>query len=189
MYYQNKKWLSAPFLLMLTFITLISCQCGSSSDKAKPSQAPPQSVESQIENQRNFLKRERKSIEDYIADRKIKFTRTGTGMYYAITTDSVAGENAESGDDVLFDYSISLLNGSEIYSAKETGLRQLRIDKQDAEIGVHEALKRLGLGDEGLFILPSHLAFGVAGDQNRVPPVTALIYKIKLLKLEKQKKE
>lgn len=175
-------------VLLLT-LALFGCQCGSSTETSTTKQEPSQTRESQIENQRSFLKKERASIEQYIADRKLKFTRTGTGMYYAITTDSLAGTNAETGDDVLFDYTISLLNGNEIYSAKENGLRQLRIDKQDAEIGVHEALKRLGLGDEGLFILPSHLAFGVAGDQNRVPPVTALIYKIKLLKLEKQKKE
>ncbi len=173
-------------LTIVTTLVLVGCQCGSSPTRGD-GQSPPLNREQQIQNQRDFLAKERESIESYIKDRGLDMQRTGTGLYYKITKDSISGGNAETGDIVLLEYTISLLNGTRLYSSAESGKRNLRIDKQDAEIGLHEALKQLGLGDEGLFILPSHLAFGVAGDQKRVPPVTALVYEIKLVQIEKSK--
>jgi FKBP-type peptidyl-prolyl cis-trans isomerase FkpA len=177
-------------MIIISCVALCGCQCGSSDVGTKnPVTKAEQTREQQIENQRDFLKKERQSIEGYMEDRGLNFERTGMGLYYYISKDSLAGGNAAVGDEVLFDYSISLLNGVELYTSERNGPRKLRVDKQDAEIGLHEALKLLGVGDEGLFILPSHLAFGVAGDQNKVPPVTALTYKLKILKLEKSNKE
>ncbi|MDZ7846012.1 MAG: FKBP-type peptidyl-prolyl cis-trans isomerase [Owenweeksia sp.] len=77
--------------------------------------------------------------------------------------------------------------GAKLYSSRESGNRSLKIDKQDGEIGLHEALKKLGLGDKARFILPSHLAFGVAGDQQEVPPMTPLVYELKVVKIDKSK--
>lgn len=143
--------------------------------------------EERMEVQRDFLRKERESIDAYIKDRDLKVERTGSGMYYAITKDSLAPEMVETEDRVEYSYNIYMLNGSLLFSSDESGNGTLTIDKEDAEIGLHESLKKLGLGDEGLFILPSHLAFGVAGDQNRVPPKTALVYELKIVKIQKSK--
>lgn len=182
MHIKSKTGLTA---LLITLI-LAGCQCGSA-PSGKDNPYPEDPHERQIQNQREFLEKERASIEHYITDRKLAMERSGTGLYYTIVKDSVFGGTAETGDVVMIDFSISLLNGEVLYTSQKNGPRTLRIDKEEAEIGLHEALKQLGVGDEGLFILPSHLAFGVAGDQNKVPPVTALAYEIKMLQLEKSK--
>lgn len=162
---------------------LLSCQCSSQN---KSQQQKPPNPEQKFEQQREFLKKERASIQEYIKDRDLSVERTGTGLYYQLVNDST-GENINGGDQVLFDYDISLMNGTLLYSSEESGPRRLLIDREDAEIGLHECLKLMSLGDEGLFILPSHLAFGVAGDQKKVPPKTALVYELKILKVNKSK--
>lgn len=143
--------------------------------------------EERMEVQRDFLRKERESIDAYIKDRNLKVERTGLGMYYTLIKDSSAAEMVETEDVVEYEYDISMLNGSVLFTSKQLGNGRIKIDKQDAEIGLHESLKKLGLGDKGLFILPSHLAFGVAGDQDRVPPKTALVYELKVVKIQKSK--
>ena len=162
----------------MVFAMLCSCQC-SGQEKTGKRGNKSLSTEQKLERQRNFLKIERESINQYVEDRGLKIERTGIGLYYQIVKDSTAGGNAKSEDLVEFEYVISLMNGTPIYK----GSRKLTLDMEDAEIGLHESLKLLGVGDEGLFILPSHLAFGVAGDQNKVPPRTSLVYEIRILNI------
>ena len=172
--------------MVITFAA-VSCECSSKHNAAEQNKQRPMSQEERLEAQRDFLRKERESIEAYIKDRNLKVERTGSGMYYTIIRDSAYAEMAQSEDRVEYEYRISMLNGSLLFSSDELGNGTLTIDKEDAEIGLHESLKKLGLGDEGLFILPSHLAFGVAGDQERVPPKTALVYELKIVKIQKSK--
>ncbi len=185
MHLKKPETLMIP-LLLLTLL-LQGCQCaGQEENPARPTPLQEQ-AEDRIQAQRDFLEKERASIESYIEDRKLEVKRSGTGLFYKVSRDSSAELQVESGDDVVFDYSIYLLNGNLLYTSEPGKPRSLKIDREDAEIGLHESLKLLGLGDEGLFILPSHLAFGVAGDQSKVPPKTALVYELKVLKITKSK--
>jgi FKBP-type peptidyl-prolyl cis-trans isomerase len=182
------KFKTLFFVLSLIFIG--ACQdFGSKSQqnediKLKQNTKPKNST---IEVHREFLKREQQSIQNYIADRDLSMQRNGTGIYYQIEADSDVDNpiKAQSGDDVSYHYKISLLNGSELYSSAENEPALLRVDKEDAEIGLHDALKLMSVGDKGLFILPSHRAFGVSGDQNKIPPFTALVYDLEIVEIQK----
>jgi len=183
---KNKTLRISIYLFALGFAA-ISCQCSSKQSNGDDHQHRPMTEDEQVEVQRDFLRKERESIEAYIKDRNLTVERTGMGMYYTILEDSSATEMVETEDIVEYEYDISMLNGSLLFTSRQLGNGHLKIDKQDAEIGLHESLKKLGLGDKGLFILPSHLAFGVAGDQDRVPPKTALVYELKVVKIQKSK--
>tara|TARA_R110002050_G_scaffold51235_3_gene117930 strand:- start:1056 stop:1616 length:561 start_codon:yes stop_codon:yes gene_type:complete len=173
-------------LLMLVF--LAACQdLGSTSQEQQEFTAPKNPRNSSIEAHREFLELEKKSIKNYISDRNLDLQRNGTGIYYRIEKnpefDSII--EVQSGDEVTYHYKISLLNGRELYSSSADSPAILRIDKEDAEIGLHDALKLMSLGDKGLFILPSHRAFGVSGDQNKIPPFTALVYDLEIVDIQK----
>jgi FKBP-type peptidyl-prolyl cis-trans isomerase len=175
-----------PFYVVIVAISMLSCECSSrNGQQPYPDQ---NSVESnRIEARRDFLKKERESIEAYQKDNNLSLQRTGTGLYYTITNDAPGTDSIVSNDVVEYAYNISSLDGELLYSSEASGTATLKIDKQEAEIGLHEALKLLGLGDEGLFILPSHLAFGVAGNQDKVPPMTPLRYELKVINIQKSK--
>ena len=57
------------------------------------------------------------------------------------------------------------------------------IEKTDIESGLHEALKFMCTDDKALFILPSHLAHGLIGDSDQIPPMVPIIYDIHLMKI------
>ncbi len=173
-------------LIGLLSSILLSCQCSNSQKSTAPPQTRKEIEDRRMEAQKQFLKKERASILAYMKDRKLDLERTGTGLYYKLTKDS-ASEKITTGDDVSFEYDMYLMNGTLVYSSAKEGTRKLLVDREDAEIGIHEILKLMSVGDKGLFILPSHLAFGVAGDQNKIPPKTALVYEVKILNVNKSK--
>lgn len=164
--------------------------CSGQQDREPADLRSPREIrENRIEAQRDFLERENASIESYIADRGFSMQRSGTGIYYQIEPDSLTGATASEGDRVVYHYEVYLLNGEKIYSSGGRPA-QLRVDREDAIIGLHEALKKLSVGQKGRFIIPSHLAYGVAGDQQKVPPLTALQYNLELLAINpKQSKK
>lgn len=190
MNYKMPYSLKFSFYLLITLVAVLSCDCSSNSqNKTSYDKRSPQEIEEQrIEARRDFLKKERAAIEEYIETRDLDLQRTGTGMYYQITRDSTSVNGlAETEDIVEYAYNISALDGTLLYSSAANGTATLRIDKEDAEIGLHEAFKLMGLGDEGLFILPSHLAFGVGGNSDKVPPMTPLVYELKIVNIQKSK--
>ena len=186
MNYKKIKALKYSIMLLVLVASVISCDC--TSTKKNSSAPSPETIqENRIEARRDFLQKERESIEAYQKDNNLEMERTGTGLYYVLMKQSGDTILIETEDWVEYAYKISSLQGELLYSSDDLGIVTIKVDKMDTEIGVHEALKLMALGDEGLFILPSHLAFGVAGDLNKVPPMTPLVYEIIILNIKKSK--
>jgi FKBP-type peptidyl-prolyl cis-trans isomerase len=78
-------------------------------------------------------------------------------------------------------YKITLLDGKLCYSSDSTGAKVFMIGKDNVESGLHEGIQLLHVGDKAIFILPSHLAHGLLGDEDKIPPHSAVIYDIELL--------
>lgn len=179
------------FNLIMPLLSLIALNlaCSGQGEQAQKERQPNMQElrENRIQAQRDFLKKEDASIQQYLDDRQLQMTRSGSGLYYQIERDSSQMEDIVEGDLVTYSYAVFLLNGQAIYSSDQDGPGQLVLKKQDAIIGLHQALDRMTLGDTGRFIIPSHLAYGVAGDQERVPPLSALEYHLKILNVEKRR--
>lgn len=173
------KWLNLIFIGLLW-----SCQPGDVSD-SKQTKAEEKPVAHQkqnnIESTRAYLEREREQIKAFMDTNQYHWKNTGMGMFYTLLDSSSSSQTPKDGQTVTFSYATLSLNGDLYYSSQETGNRSLRLGKQDAELGLHDALKLIHLGDKALFILPSHLAFGVAGDQKRIPPRAPLLYEIEII--------
>ncbi len=179
------------FRILILSSILVSCRPGGEGAQPRElnQETPRKGRTNSIEANRAFLKKEVESIKAYIKERGLNLERNGTGIHYSIDGERATGDKVKTGDLVSYSYEISLLNGSKLYESEEGKAAQLLVDREDAEIGLHEALKLMRVGDKGFFILPSHRAFGVAGDQNKVPPYTALVYKLEVLEIQKQNQE
>lgn len=187
-----KKQISNLATALLMVQMLLASQCSAQEEQnsgTKSEQHRSNTQEERIEARRDFLKKERASITSYIKDRNLKMERTGTGLHYQILRDSAAPQSIAEKDEVTYAYKVFNLRGELLYSSRQNGPKKLKIDRQDEVIGLHEGFKLLGLGDSARFILPSHLAYGVAGDQKKVPPMTALLYEIKILNIVKSKSQ
>ncbi len=127
---------------------------------------------------RKLLKQEKEEIDAFIKAKKWKMKATGTGLRYQILAKG-SGKRAHTGQIAKIDYRVKLLDGQKIYS----GVKSFKIGYGGVESGLEEGILLLKKDNVARFILPSHLAYGLSGDGNKIPPRASLIYYVKLLKL------
>ena len=89
------------------------------------------------------------------------------------------GTGAPIGNDnqVRVNYSLSTLNGKTLYTDRTD---TLIVGRHNATVALDEALLRMRHGGEAWLISPSEAGYGVAGDGDRVPSRTVLVYYLKV---------
>ncbi len=129
------------------------------------------------------VKLENEQIKAFIRRHNWQMKETGSGLRYSIYFDG-NGPNAELGKIAVLKYRVLLIDGSEIYSSDKSGLKEFEIGRGGVESGLEEGILLMRVGDRAKFIIPSHLAFGLLGDQDKVPPKSTLIYDLELVALK-----
>ena len=112
-----------------------------------------------------------------------KITRTGSGLQYYIykKTEGDTSVHATGGDIAEIEYAITLLNGDECYKTEDDEYEEFTVDNSEIESGIQEGIKLMSPGDRAKLIIPSHLAHGMAGDLDKIPPLTTLVIDIHLM--------
>jgi gliding motility-associated peptidyl-prolyl isomerase len=72
------------------------------------------------------------------------------------------------GNQVSFEYEITDLNDSIIYSKEELGIRNYKVDKEDFISAIQKGIKLMKVGETITFVIPSYNAFGITGDGNKI---------------------
>lgn len=140
-------------------------------------------TESLIKVNKHMVKIEEEDINDFIGRYNYKMSSTGTGLRYQI--DSVGyGRNVRFGDIVRIRYKVRLLTGDVIYDSDSTGPKEFVVGKGGVESGLEEGILLLRNGDRAKFVLPSHLAFGLLGDNDKVPPKASIVYDLQVVDLQ-----
>ena len=126
---------------------------------------------------------EDREIEDFIFRYHWKMTKSPTGLRYFIYTRG-SGKKAEKGERATLQFTVRLLNGNLCYSSVVDGKKTFKIGYGGVESGLEEGILLLKVGDKAKFILPSHLAFGLLGDQNKIPQNASLVYDVELVEIK-----
>jgi FKBP-type peptidyl-prolyl cis-trans isomerase FkpA len=162
---------------------LTACGCGNKHNGRGPSDAQIQQKDL-IEREKQYVKLESDNIDQYVKrqgwDKEMKVS--GTGLRYMFYKRG-SGEQAANEKFAKVSFKISLLDGTECYSSEKDGPKEFRIGRDNVESGLHEAVAMMRVGDKAIFILPSHLAHGLMGDFNKIPPKASVVYDIELLGL------
>ena len=168
--------------LLLFAVILVFAGCKNQSDKPMKT-ADPQDAEQSLEKVNRYLvKSEKEDIENYIRRHGWDMLETGSGLRYMIYENGT-GENASFGKVVTIKYKLWLINGDLVYSSEKDGLKVFQVGKGGVESGLEEGILMLKKGDKARFIMPAHLAHGLLGDENKIPPRTAIIYDLELVEL------
>ena len=136
-----------------------------------------------IEANKMYVKKESDEIDQYVKRRGLQMSTTGTGLRYVITQKGT-GVIAMPEQRAKVNFKISLLDGTLCYSSDSTGAKEFLIGHDNVESGLHEGIQYLHVGDKAIFILPSHLAHGLIGDESKIPPHASVRYDIELLSLK-----
>ncbi len=131
---------------------------------------------------KGLVKKDQNEISGYIAKRKWNMKKTKTGLWYEIIKHG-NGKKAEAGMVAQLRYEIVLLNGTLCYSSDSLGIKKFKIGQGGVESGLEEAVLLLKSGDYARFIMPPHLAHGLIGDDNKIPPRSTIVYNVELIKL------
>lgn len=123
---------------------------------------------------------ERQEIEAFVARRGRPLQQSGTGLYYDIYERCPAGAAISRGDAVDLAYTLTSLNGTLLASSETDGLRRWVVGAETGEPGLTELLLMMRRGEKAFAIVPSHLAYGLSGDGNRIPPHATLLYEIEV---------
>ena len=133
-----------------------------------------------VEGNKKILYWENEEMEMFIKRYQWQMQRTGTGLYIEILEPG-QGECFREGDMVTMEYQTFLLDGERIYCSDSDGLKQFTVDRSEEIDGLHEAVKMLRHGAKARLVVPSYLAYGVAGDGNRIEGRKALAMTITIL--------
>jgi FKBP-type peptidyl-prolyl cis-trans isomerase FkpA len=169
-------------LTLFTLLGLISCNNKKAFDETK-NLSQDQITEKLLEANKAAIEVENLQIVKLIDSTGWKMLETTTGLRYEII-EKGNGTKAESGKIARIEYETKLLNGKLIYSSKQSGLKEFRIGSGGVESGLEEGILLLSIGDKARFVIPSYLAHGLSGDQDRIPPKATLICTIKLIDLK-----
>lgn len=111
-----------------------------------------------------------------------KMQKTGTGLQYYIYKNG-DGMQAKEGMSAQVEMEVKLLDGTECYKTTRDEFEEFVIDRSNIETGIQEGIKKMKVGDRAKFIIPSHLAHGLVGDMDKIPPLTTIIVDIHLIGL------
>ncbi len=170
--------------ILLFFVVWISCNSEHRENRRTNDNHKQENSEKALEKANRYLVRtEREDIDNYIRRHGLEMKETGTGLRYFIYQKGT-GAKAEKGKTAVLNYKLRLLTGDVIYSSEEDGQKIFKIGRGNVESGLEEAILLMHVGDKAILILPAHLAYGLLGDNNKIPPRCTLVYDIELVEIK-----
>ena len=166
------------YLIMLLLFSVFSCE-------EKPQHQPVPISKNEMKNSmetanRYLLNEEEEDIANYIKRHGLEMTSTGTGLRYQILKQG-SEKRVEKGEKVTFEYELGSIAGDLFYSSEKDGVKSFVVGEGGVETGLDEAMTYLHWGDQAKLIIPFHLAYGLHGDDNRIPEYATLVYTIKVI--------
>ena len=166
------------YLIIMVLLVLFSC------GEKKPKQTMPvtkSEMRSSMEKANRYLvNEEEEEIENYVRRHELTPVKTGTGLRYQILKQG-SGQKIEKGEEVTLEYELHSIAGDLIYSSENDGLKSFVVGQGQVEAGLEEAMSYLHRGDVAELIIPFHLAYGLHGDDDRIPEYATLVYTIKII--------
>lgn len=172
----------SKLLILLAFLLICSCR----------EQRPQQPVEGQSDRQvreslekanRYLVNDEEEEIDNFVRRHQLDMVETGTGLRYQIAEQG-KGKPVQPGHTVTIEYVLFDLAGDVVYSSENDGLMRFLVGRSEVPSGLDEAVRLLHEGDRAWVVVPSHLGYGLLGDQKSIPSRATLIYLLKIQKVD-----
>ncbi|MFH0866292.1 MAG: FKBP-type peptidyl-prolyl cis-trans isomerase [Bacteroidota bacterium] len=167
-------------IFVFTF-TLVSC---GGQDNNKVLVINADSLKTPLTNvNKQLVKAEDEQIRDFIKRYGWDMNETGTGLRYLIYYNG-NGAKAEAGKTAKINFEVKLITGDICYTSKNDGAKEFIIGKSNEISGLEEGILLMKEGDKAKFVIPSHLAFGLLGDEDKIPKRATLIYDVELIEIK-----
>ncbi len=168
--------------LIKVFLFIIVLQACKGDHSKQPTSVSRNSL---IKVNQMLVEKDKMLIARFIKDHAIDSIReNGAGLYYKIWGNP-KGPAIKRNDIVEFHYKVSLLDGTICYQSEGNKTKSFMVGSGGVESGLEQAVLLMHPGQSGKFIMPPHLAFGLLGDNNKIPPRSIIIYDIEMLEVRR----
>ncbi len=164
--------------LVFSLFVLFSCK----EEPKEPETILVPSANETADMNKSWNQEEQELIHQFMERKGWKMNQTESGLHYLIYKNG-EGQKAEPGMTAMIAYSISLMDGTELYSSEKMGPKPFQIEKDNVEPGLHEGVLYMRVGDKAKMIVPFYLAHGLMGDHKKIPPLASLVFDVRLLGL------
>ncbi len=172
------------FLILLPVFMFIFSNCNEKKKNSHYSFTDTINIKNTLQYaNKKLVKTEEEQINNLINRYGWKMEETGTGLKYMIYK-KTKGTKAKKGEVAIINYVVKLITGDLCYSSKDDGPLEILIGKNTEISGLEEAVLLLHEGEKAKLIVPSHLAYGLLGDEKKIPKRATLIYDIELIKIK-----
>lgn len=159
-------------LLTIISATLLVMACKSPEARYPVTHNSGSYIDESVERNKEMIAEEEEYIKQVMGKNPdTEYLNSADGFWYFYndrSSDTTNTETPEFGDVVVFDYSISTIEGETIYADGEKPTREYAIDKEKLFTGLRQGLKLMKEGETVTFLFPSHKAFGYYGDRNKI---------------------
>ena len=125
------------------------------------------------------MRRENEEIQMFLKRYGWDMQRTPTGLYIEVLSPG-NGELYKENDPVTLEYRTFLLSGEMIYCSDSLGMKHFVVNRSEEIDALHEAVQLLRPGARARLVIPSYLAYGVAGDGDRIQGLQPVMMEIKI---------
>lgn len=168
--------------IVLALCSLVACgdqkatgTVVSSSEEAKEDKDAPY-----VEGNKNIMRRENEEMQMFIQRYGWQMQRTPTGLYVQIMEPG-SGELFKENDRVAMEYRTFLLSGEQVYCSDSNGVKVFMVNRSEEIDALHEVAQMLRPGAKARLVIPSYLAYGVAGDGELIQGLQPIVMEIRVL--------
>ena len=172
-------------VLSFFLMGMLLSSCGPEQKTEKPEFNKNKVKQQFIKANQQVVVKENDEMDYYQKSHHMAFVKTTSGIRYFVYKPSVKGDSITDGDIITINYTISLLDGTECYSSKTEGIKEIKVGMENVEDGLHKAALYLKSGDKALILIPSHLAHGLLGDSKKIPPQSPILYDLEIISVRK----
>ena len=162
---------NAHLIASIFFLLLLVTSCKQSQEARRPlSQSSGSFMKKSIIRNKKLVANEETQIKNLIkSNPNILYTASTKGYWYSYQIQNkVDSITPKKGDVAFFDYEITDLKGTIIYTELELRPQIYYVDKQNIMMGLRDGIKLMRKGEKVNFIFPSHMGYGYRGDEKKI---------------------
>ena len=165
----------ASFRRVGVALLLLFAACGSPQPQAPQGTAPVSRDRQMLQDVNRYLhEREQDVLASYVVRYQLDMTLAPSGYYYQVVEQGGGAAVAEGSAAHLHGW-VRLIDGTLCYTYVAQSPLSVRVGAHTDYKALNTALIGLREGAKVRFVFPSHLAFGLLGDGDKIPPRSALV--------------
>ncbi len=174
-------------LFFIVIVLLFIAGCTSSEPRRPVSVKTGSSFDESVARNKKMLEREQKTIKMIMENDSLNtwYASSGGFWYHYHNKDSVNSYTPQKNDLVFISYDIRTLSNNALYTKKQIGNINVKIDNDIIFPGLNSGLKLMKKGETVTFLFPSPMAYGYHGDGNNIGVNIPIISTVSLIDIIK----